>query len=785
MSELNQSASVRLYITGMHCASCSALVEKTIKKMPGVHSVAVNLANNSGQVHFDPAQLSLNDILHKIESLGFGAEPIPEKRERFDKQRREREQKEARRGKALFILALVLTVILVIFHMIPAIGRPISAQLAEYIYGEHTPNTSMFVMNVIMLILATPVQFLCGARFYKGAYSSLKNGSSNMDVLVAVGTSLAYVYSCYLTFSPKFAGYMAYFETSAMLISFVMLGKILEARAKGATGQAVEALLDLSPKTAQVMRAGEEIELPVDEIEVGDTIRVRPGERIPVDALVISGSSAVDESMLTGESIPVEKTPGSTVVGASINVRGSLEIRAMRVGADSTLSRIIRMVEEAQGSHPPIQRFADKISSIFVPTILLLGLLSFLVWFFVVPELISLGWVSSQVISAQSVFEKALLTGISVIVVACPCALGLATPTAIMVGTGKGAELGVLIRDGEVLEKACKLDAIVFDKTGTLTEGKPRVMQLRACDSSYSEEELIMLAASLEHSSEHPLAFALDEAAKQRALELSSIADFEACVGKGIVGTVSSGVHEGMRLAFGNDKLAQDLAVSLEEKDYAYLNSAAHEGQTSMLLMGAVQDENYRLLGIISVADTLKEGAQQACAALRQRGLELYILSGDNRMTVEAIARQLDIDASQVIAEVLPEDKAAAIMNLRESGKMVAMVGDGINDTVALAAADVSFTMGSGSDAAIETGSIVLMHNRLEDIAVALELSQATMRKIYQNFAWALGYNLLSIPLAAFGIIRPEISSAAMALSSVSVVSNSLVLKRFKSKVKK
>lgn len=782
MSELKQSASVRLYITGMHCASCSALVEKMVKKMPGVNSVAVNLANNSGQVDFDPNQLSLNDILQKIESLGFGAQPIPEKRERFDKERRERERKAAQQEKALFILALVLTAILAVFHMIPAIGHPISAYIATALYGDNSMTNTMFVMNVIMLILATPVQFVCGARFYKGAYGSLKNGSSNMDVLVAVGTTLAYVYSCYLTFSPKFAGYMAYFETSAMLICFVMLGKILEARAKGATGQAVEALLDLSPKTARVMRSGEEIELEVDDIEVGDTIRVRPGERIPVDALVISGSSAVDESMLTGESIPVEKTAGSTVVGASINVRGSLEIRALRVGADSTLARIIRMVEEAQGSHPPIQRFADKISAIFVPAILLLGLLSFCVWFIVVPQFIELGWISSSVISAQSVFEKALMTGISVIVVACPCALGLATPTAIMVGTGKGAELGILIRDGEVLEKAGKLDAIVFDKTGTLTEGRPCVTQIKLCDGSYDEESVIALAASLERSSEHPLAFALDEAARQRGVSVYAVSDFEACVGKGIVGTLAEGVQQGLQLAFGNDKLALDLGITLSDEEKSYIESAAYEGQTSMLLMAAAPFESYRIIGIVSVADSLKEGVREACASLRERGLELYILSGDSRVTVEAIARQLAIDSDHVIAEVLPEYKAAAIMKLRESGKMVAMVGDGINDTVALASADVSFTMGSGSDAAIETGSIVLMHNDPRDIVVALELSQASMRKIYQNFAWALGYNLLSIPLAAFGIIRPEISSAAMALSSVSVVSNSLLLKRFKSR---
>ncbi len=765
------TSSVRLDISGMHCASCSALIEKSLSRTKGVVSIQVNLANNTGNLSFDPELISLDDLFKKIESLGFSAQLIPEKREQYDKQRRERERKQAQHDKRMFVLALSLTVLLALIHMVPAIGHPLSHKIAQIFVAHPNHNQVMLSMNIIMLILATPVQFICGLRYYKGAWGSLKQGSSNMDVLVAVGTSIAYLYSLYITFAPHMAGQMAYFETSAMLITFVMLGKLLEARAKGATGEAVEKLLDLSPKFAFVLRGGQELKLALDEVVAGDIVIVKPGEQIPVDGEVISGSSSVDESMLTGEAFAVEKKAGDKVVGGTLNTLGTMQIKALRLGSDSTLARIVKMVEEAQGSHPPIQRFADKISAIFVPSILSIGLLSFLCWFFIVPQLIEAGYLSSSIINAPSVFEKALMCGISVVVVACPCALGLATPTAIMVGTGKGAQNGVLIRNGEVLEVAHSLDAVVFDKTGTLTYGKPSLQELISFSQS-SDLELLTIAASLEQGSEHPLAQAVLTAAQEQSLELCAISNFEAVPGKGIKAELNKKSY-----ALGNKALAQDLDIEISGAQLQDLDKLSSQAFTPMLLLDV---DNKELLGLLCVADKIKETSLEALRMLKAQGLELYMLSGDSKKTALAIGQRLEIEADKLIAEVLPEQKAEFINKLKAQGKKVAMVGDGINDTPALASADVSFTMGRGSDAALETGDIVLMNDDPRDIAFALSLSSVTMKKIKQNFCWALAYNMLGIPLAALGIIRPEISAAAMALSSVSVVSNSLLLKRFK-----
>lgn len=798
---------VKLDIQGMHCASCSALIEKRVSKMKGIDECAVNLANNTAQVTYDPLVCSVQDIISKIESLEFSASVIPENLAQYTKEKQERLQQQRSRERVMFGGAVALTVLVMLFHMVPAFGHPVSLFIAQMIYDpaacshHEMHNNAMYVMNIIMMILVIPVQFICGMRFYKGAWASLKNGSSNMDVLVAVGTTIAFIYSIYVTFSPNTRGQMAYFETSAMLITFVMLGKILESRAKGATGEAVEKLLDLSPQNATVIRNGQELSIPLEEVFPGDSVLVKPGEKIPVDGVVTAGKSAVDESMLTGEALPVLKEEGSAVTGATINTTGTLTVRALKVGSDSLLSRIIQMVQEAQGSHPPIQRFADKIAAVFVPAVLSIGLIAFLVWFFVVPGLIAQGILDPGIINANSVFEKALLTGISVIVVACPCALGLATPTAIMVGTGKGAEFGVLIKDSEVLERACHTDAVVFDKTGTLTQGKPQVVEVLIkkndghFESAWSREDNVSLRAdqktvertsltedvlryvgiahALERSSEHPLALAVCALGEELQALPVDVTEFDAVVGKGVTGCIGHTVW-----GLGNSKLALDLVQGASDISICgtVLHEQASQGRTPVLLV----NQSDGVVALFVIADTVKTGVADALKNLSERKIESYILSGDALVTTQHIASQVGVASDHVIAEVLPGDKAQTVRDLKGSHQVVAMVGDGINDTPALASADIGIAMGAGSDVALETGSIVLIHDDIQDVIVAIDLSKATMRKIKQNFAWALGYNMIGIPLAFLGIIRPEISSAAMALSSVSVVLNSLMLRRYR-----
>ena len=757
-------AAIRLAIEGMHCANCAASIESHYRKTPGVIDVAVNLANNTGRVVFDPAQASVDDMLAVFDNLAFTAELIPEDAPLVDEKRRAREAARAKRDRKVFGISAVLTVIIVAVGMIPGWHMGAGSALAGLFVSEPTHVQAMFAANILLLALTVPVQFGCGARFYKGAWGSLKGGSANMDVLVALGTSIAFLFSLWITFLPVVVNDwsshealainegMPYFETCAMLITFVLLGKMLESRAKGATNAAIESLMNLTPPTACVLRGGEEREVPLAQVVAGDTVLVRPGEKMPVDGVVTEGSTEVNESMLTGEALPVVKVAGDAVTGGTQNTTGSVTVRALRVGADSTLARIVRAVEDAQGTKAPIQRIADRIAAVFVPAILVIALVVFCVWFFMVPA------------DPDGRLVQALMPAIAVICVACPCALGLATPTALTVGMGKGAQLGVLIKDGTVLETMGGLTAAVFDKTGTLTVGEPVVV---ACDVP---ADALRLAAALEAKSEHPLARAV--VAYANVAELPAVGSFQAVVGEGVRGVV-----EGHEVFVG----------------------ANGDGAGSVVTIDGAP------VGRIQFRDEPKPDAAATVRELRESyGVTSYMVTGDAAPTARVIAEEVGIEPGHVFAGVKPLEKAdcvravkgaAAVAELGSAVEaaaedesagaskrpaVVAFVGDGINDAPALAAADIGVAMASGTDVALDAGSVVLMRNRLSDLMVALRLSKATMRKIKQNLFWALIYNCIMIPLAAVGILAPALAGAAMALSSVSVVSNSLLLKRFK-----
>ena len=775
MKEATMEQTIRLAIDGMHCANCAANIEKHYRALPSVKDVSVNLANNTGRVTFDPEAATVDDMLHVFDDLSFTAEIIPEDAPLVDEKRREKEAARARHDVRVFVTAAALTVVIVAIGMIPGWHMAVGGWLAGLFVGGHATHVqAMFAANLLLMALTVPVQFGCGLRFYKGAWGSLKSGSANMDVLVALGTSIAFVFSLWITFLPVFTGNwtdaevalgvndgMPYFETCAMLITFVLLGKILEARAKGATNQAIEALMNLTPPTARVVRAGEETEVPLAQVMAGDMVVVRPGEKMPVDGVVVEGATEVDESMLTGEALPVAKGEGDTVTGGTQNTTGSVVVKALRVGTDSTLARIVRAVEDAQGSKAPVQRIADKIAAVFVPAILAIALVTFCAWFFVLPPL-----VSNVTVPFGELLTQALMPAIAVICVACPCALGLATPTALMVGMGKGAQLGVLIKDGEVLERMCGLQAAVFDKTGTLTVGRPQVVE---CD--VPEHEL-SLAAALEAKSEHPLAQAV--VAYWRNSQTSeegtpSVSDFQAIPGEGVSGNVNG--HEVfVGVASGRAGAAHGSTVRVDGVD----------------------------AGTIVFSDEPRPDAKAVVGELRDKyGVESYMVTGDAKATATEVAHEVGIPESHVHAEVKPLQKASIVEAVEEGGQdrtndaassdgpktsivVTAFVGDGINDALALVAADVGVAMASGTDVALDAGSVVLMRNSLSDLVVALRLSKATMRKIKQNLFWALVYNCIMIPLAAVGILAPALAGAAMALSSVSVVSNSLLLKRFK-----
>lgn len=775
MKEATMEQTIRLAIDGMHCANCAANIEKHYRALPSVKDVSVNLANNTGRVTFDPEAATVDDMLHVFDDLSFTAEIIPEDAPLVDEKRREKEAARARHDVRVFATAAALTVVIVAIGMIPGWHMAVGGWLAGLFVGGHATHVqAMFAANLLLMALTVPVQFGCGLRFYKGAWGSLKSGSANMDVLVALGTSIAFLFSLWITFLPVFTGNwtdaevalgvndgMPYFETCAMLITFVLLGKILEARAKGATNQAIEALMNLTPPTARVIRAGEETEVPLAQVMAGDMVVVRPGEKMPVDGVVVEGATEVDESMLTGEALPVAKGEGDAVTGGTQNTTGSVVVKALRVGTDSTLARIVRAVEDAQGSKAPVQRIADKIAAVFVPAILAIALVTFCAWFFVLPPL-----VSNVTVPFGELLTQALMPAIAVICVACPCALGLATPTALMVGMGKGAQLGVLIKDGEVLERMCGLQAAVFDKTGTLTVGRPQVVE---CDVPEYE---LSLAAALEAKSEHPLAQAVVaywHNSQTSEEGTPSVSDFQAIPGEGVSGNVNG-----------------------REVFVGVASGCAGAAHGSIVRVDGVD------AGTIVFSDEPRPDAKAVVGELRDKyGVESYMVTGDAKATATEVAREVGIPESNVHAEVKPLQKASIVEAVEDGGQdrtndaassdgpktsivVTAFVGDGINDAPALAAADVGVAMASGTDVALDAGSVVLMRNSLSDLVVALRLSKATMRKIKQNLFWALVYNCIMIPLAAVGILAPALAGAAMALSSVSVVSNSLLLKRFK-----
>lgn len=713
-----------LLISGMSCAACSARVEKRLNSLPGVQKAAVNLTTNKASISFIPGIITVSEIEKAVKDLGYG---VQKARDLSLSEAAQARQKEKNWQLTRFIIAVLFTL-------------PLAVMMISSHVGRH-----LMINPWVQLALATPVQFFAGWPFYRGAYHSLKTGSANMDVLVALGTSVAYFYSLI----SLFAGWnVYYFESAAMLMTIILLGKLLEAVARGKTSEAIEKLMGLQAKTARVLRDGVEMDIPVDEVLVGAFILVRPGERVPVDGVIQEGNTSIDESLLTGESLPVEKKPGDDVVGASINKYGSFTFQATKVGQDTVLAQIIRMVEAAQGSKAPIQRLADRVSNIFVPAIIAIALLTFGGWY----------------ISGAN-FESSLMHMVTVLVVACPCALGLATPTAIMVGTGVGAERGILIKGGEHLEQAGKIDAVVLDKTGTITEGVPAVTDIFAL-APLDERKLLGIIASGEKKSEHPLGQAVVKRAEELEIPLEAVDNFEALPGQGIRFNLMNETW-----LIGNEKLASSLGIDISPL-LPQKNRWEEEGKTVIIAM-----KGSSLSGLVAIADTVKENASQAISELRQMGLDIYMLTGDQKKTARAIAEQVGIN--KVIAEVLPQHKAEEVQKLKDSGYIVAMVGDGINDAPALATSDVGMAIGTGTDVAMESASITLMHGDLMKIASAIRLSRRTLRKIRQNLFWAFFYNMITIPLAIFGVFTPVMGGTAMALSSVSVVTNSLLLKRY------
>lgn len=745
-------------IEGMSCASCAQTIEKAVNQLSGVQQAIVNLATEKLVVSYDDHQVTSAEIIKAVTDAGYQATEEVAAGATAD-QDREKKQKHIAEMWQRFWISAVFTVPLLYIAMGHMVGLP----LPDFL----NPMTHATTFAMVQLILTLPVLYV-GREFFTVGFKALFKGHPNMFSLVALGTSAAFVYSLYGTvmiFLGDTSFTMAlYYESAGVILTLITLGKYFEAVSKGKTSDAIKKLMGLAPKTAHILRDGAEIEVPVDAVQLDDIVIVRPGDKIPVDGVIVSGSSSVDEAMLTGESLPVEKKVGDAVIGASINKNGSFQFKATKVGKETALAQIIQLVEDAQGSKAPIAQLADKISGVFVPIVIGLAVLSGLAWFFLGQE----SWIFALTIT------------ISVLVIACPCALGLATPTAIMVGTGKGAENGVLIKSGDALETTHKIQTIVFDKTGTITEGKPVVTDILVADSALSEAELLTLAASAEQGSEHPLGEAIVGAAKERQLPLAEGSDFSAIPGHGIRVTVNERV-----LLLGNIKLMKEEAIELS----TFVQQAdrlAEEGKTPMFV---AKDSSFA--GIIAVADTVKDSSQTAIARLHKMGIEAVMITGDNKRTAEAIAKQVGID--RVLSEVLPEDKALEVKKLQAEGKKVAMVGDGINDAPALAQADVGIAIGSGTDVAMESADIVLMRSDLMDVPTAVELSKATIKNIKENLFWAFAYNTLGIPVAMgvlhlFGgpLLSPMIAAAAMSFSSVSVLLNALRLKGFKpSTVKK
>ena len=733
---------ITLPIAGMSCVNCAKSIEKALNNKEGVYSATVNFATEKLTVEFNPEQIGFAGIKKTVQDVGY--QVIEPQKTIEDPEGKER-QRHIRHLKNLLTASILLTIPIIVFTWFPVL--PV------------LPN------NLWLFILESPVQFIVAWTFYVGAYKGLRNKTANMDTLIAMGTSTAWIYSTVITFAPNiFPGAMVFFDTAAMIITFILIGKLLDAIAKGRTSEAIRKLMGLQAKTARVFRESVEQEIPIEDVQVGDLVVVRPGEKIPVDGVVVEGYSGVDEKVITGESIPVEKRKGDQIVGATMNKTGVLKFEATKVGADTVLAQIIGMVENALSSKAPVQRIADITSGYFVPAIITTATLSALAWYFL--------------FGASFIF--ALTVFIAVLIVACPCALGLATPAAIMVGVGKGAENGILIKSGEALESVQKLQTIVFDKTGTLTKGEPEVTDVvssTVVQKPLTETQLLQLAAMVEKNSEHPLGEAIVKKATEQKIEVNDPEFFNSIPGLGVEVD-----YKGNHVLLGNRKLMQTNNIPVESLE-AKMTALEEAGKTAMLI--AVNQE---AVGLIAVADTLKEHSVEAIETLQKMGLEVIMITGDNQRTANAIARQAGVN--RVLSEVLPDQKATEIKRLQSEGKVVAMVGDGVNDAPALAQANIGIAVGSGTDVVVETGDIVLIKNDLRDVVVAIQLSRATMKKIRQNLFWAFFYNIALIPLAAGAfyplihvLFDPVFAAAAMASSSVTVVSNASLLRRFKPKI--
>ncbi len=721
---------VNLNIIGMTCAACATRIEKVLNKVDGVKNANVNLATEKASVEYIPGSTNVDQLVNMVRKAGYDAKLVSENEGDYEQSTRE---KAYRKQKIKFIVGAILS--------IPFLVMMISDFMMEY------GNGGFFHLNPwIQFLLATVVQFYVGGHYYRDAYNSVRGGSANMAVLVVLGTSAAYLYSLVVTIMGT--GQYLYFEAAAIVMTLIVLGKLLEIRAKGQTSEAIKKLMGLQAKTARVIRNGVEIDIPLEDVQTGELIIVRVGEKIPVDGIIIEGNTTVDESMLTGESMPVGKKAGDNVIGATMNKHGSFKFQATKVGKDTALSQIVKLVEEAQGSKAPIQQVADKISAVFVPIVIVIALATFGITFALVG------------------FTPALVSTIAVLVIACPCALGLATPTAVMVGTGKGAENGLLIKGAEHLQNSQRVTTVVLDKTGTITKGEPDVTDIVPY-GNLSKDEILQIAATAEKGSEHPLGEAIVNSATEKGIDLLKANNFNAIPGHGIEVSINK-----QKILIGNKKLMAQNNVNINAS-IDTMEKFEGEGKTAMLM--AIDDS---LAAIIAVADTVKETSSDAIKALKKLGIEVIMITGDNRLTAEAIANQVGVD--RVLAEVLPEDKSAEVEKLKKEGKVVAMVGDGINDAPALAAADVGIAIGTGTDVAMEAADITLMRGDLMGIVDIILLSKSTMRKIRQNLFWAFAYNIILIPVAAIGLLNPILAGGAMAFSSVSVVGNTLFLRKWR-----